>query len=90
MVYYIPVIVRAHSISRSEWGSCIVIGASTLIVGPLLKKLIAIVDPQMKVVYKLFDERTEIKDNKVLSMYNKVADTKIPVGEDQVDNKVKK
>jgi hypothetical protein len=84
MVHYVPLIVRAHSISRSEWGSCIVIGSTTLIIGPLIKKILSIFGAgKFAFMYKFFDENKEVKDNKILQAYDKTANIKVNIPGDK-------
>ena len=82
MVLKVPYLVRAHEISKSEWGSCIAVGATTLLVGPILKKLLQFGSGKMAFMYKFFDENKELKNNKILNAYDKIANAKI--GEDEV------
>jgi hypothetical protein len=61
--------VRATSLSTSEWGVCIALGASTLLISVLLK-----LSPESwlaKVKFdKYIDENKDMSDNKVLAKYD--------------------
>ena len=83
LVYYVPVIIRCHSISRTEWGSTIVAGATTLLVGPVVKKVLNLVGSgKVGFMYKFFDENKEVKNNKMLDAYENVAAMQIDAGAD--------
>lgn len=80
LVHYVPLIVRAHSISRSEWGSCIILGATTLIIGPLIKKIFGFLGAgKFGFMYRFFDENKDVKDNKILQVYDKTANIKVNI-----------
>lgn len=82
LVHWFKGITRTTSISKAEWGTCIVIGSSSLLIAFLLKLTPDKLLDKLK-MDKLVDENKNMDDNKALQMFDKVANTK--VGKDEVD-----
>jgi len=72
----IPGLTRTTSISRTEWGTCMAIGTTPLLIAPLLKLTPEKWLQKMK-LDKMVDENRNVDDNKLLKAYNKTADIKV-------------
>ena len=77
---WFPALTRTTAISRTEWGSCVMIGATPLIIAPLLKLTPESWLKKMK-LDKVVDENKSMEGNKLLAAYDKAANIK--VGEDE-------
>lgn len=68
LTHYLPGITRTTSLTKSEWGGCIVIGASPLLISVLLKltpeKWLTKVN-----VNRLVDENKVVENKGILKMY---------------------
>ena len=69
--YFFPELINAVRLTKSEWGACIVAGASPLLISIILK-----LTPQswvdMVPTSKFINEDQSPKDNKVLNAWNKL------------------
>lgn len=71
---YLPALTQTTAISRSEWGACIAVGSTSLIVAALFKFVpTALFDPLTKV----FDEEKEM-DSKLTQAYQGAKTTALP------------
>ena len=81
---WFPALTRQTVISRTEWGSCLVIGFTPLLIAPLLKMTPESWLAKLR-LDKVVDENRNVDDNKILQAYNKTANIK--VGEDEAESK---
>lgn len=55
-------------------------GATTLIIGPLIKKIFGFLGAsKFGFMYRFFDENKDVKDNKILQVYDKTANIKVNI-----------
>lgn len=69
--YYFPSLINVVRLSKSEWGGCIVMGASPLLISIILK-LTPTRWVELVPTTKYMDENEVPEDNKVLSTWNKI------------------
>ena len=65
-----PAFAQCTSLDSAQWMSCVLFGASTLIVAPLLK---ITPDRFKEKIPKLVDEENQSEDDKVTALFNKAA-----------------
>jgi len=64
-----PIFIRATSLTNSEWGVCIALGASPLLVSILLKLTPESWLSKVK-LDKIVDENRDMSDNAILKKYD--------------------
>lgn len=76
LTHYAPGLTRTTELSRTEWGACIVVGTTPLLISFLLKLLPAKLTENVK-IDKLVDENKDMSDNRILAGYQKASAAKI-------------
>ena len=82
-----PVVTRTFAMDHEEWGACLMLGSTPLLISALLKCTPKAWVDKFKV--KMLDETKAVDDSKLLQTFNKVAATSVGGGGGKDDDDYK-